>query len=94
MNITAEISLYALDAAYKDRVIGFLEDLRREPGIEVLTNQMSTQLRGEFDAVTGGVNRAMYRSMKDGEATLAFVVKYLSSDLPIGEPPKLDRDDG
>jgi hypothetical protein len=32
--------------------------------------------------------------MKDGEATLAFVVKYLSSDLPIGEPPKLDRDDG
>lgn len=92
MNITAEISLYALDAGYKNRVIDFLEDLRSEPGIEMLTNQMSTQVCGEFEAVTGALNRAMRRSMEQQDATLAFVVKYLSSDLPIGEPPELDRD--
>ena len=93
MNITAEISLYPLDAGYRELVIHFIEDLRSEPGIELLTNQLSTQLRGDYDAVTGALQRAMRRSMERQRAgqgaTLAFVVKYLSSDLPIGTPPEL-----
>lgn len=98
MNITAEISLYALDAAFKDRVIDFIEDLRSEPGLEVLTNQVSTQLRGDFEAVTGALNRAMGRAMREAAAgrgpTVAFVVKYLSSDLPTSKAPSLDRELG
>jgi hypothetical protein len=47
---------------------------------------MSTQLRGEFGAVTGAIERGMRSTMEEGGA-LVFVVKYLNADLPIGRPP-------
>jgi uncharacterized protein YqgV (UPF0045/DUF77 family) len=86
MNITAEISLYPLADDFTPAIVDFILRLRAEPGIEVVTNQMSTQLRGEFGAVTGAIERGMRRTMEEGGA-LVFVVKYLNADLPIGRPP-------
>ena len=61
MNIVADLSLYPLkDGAVPD-IIGFIRELRRQPDIEIVTNQLSTQLRGEFDAVTGAVQACMRR---------------------------------
>jgi uncharacterized protein YqgV (UPF0045/DUF77 family) len=82
MNITAEISLYPLTEGFVPRIIEFIEALRRQPGLEVVTNQMSTQLRGEFDAVTGALNACMRESMAR-HGTQVFVVKFVNADLPI-----------
>ena len=54
----------------------------------MLTNQLSTQLRGEFDAVTGALNRCMAASMAGGRS-MVFVIKYVNADLPIGTTPRL-----
>jgi uncharacterized protein YqgV (UPF0045/DUF77 family) len=88
MNIVADMSLYPLkDGAVPD-IIGFIRELGEEGGIEVVTNQLSTQLRGDFDAVTGAVNRCMRRVM-DAPNTVVLVVKYLNVDLEIGRAPTL-----
>jgi uncharacterized protein YqgV (UPF0045/DUF77 family) len=89
MNITAEVSLYPLTETFVTPIRDFILELRRQPGIEVVTNQMSTQIRGDFDAVTTALNRGMRQAMQHG-AHLAFVVKYLSADLPIGTTPRIE----
>lgn len=82
MNITAEISLYPLSEAFVAAITQFIAALRREPGIEIVTNQMSTQVRGEFAAVTGALNRCMAESMAR-HGTQVLVVKFVNADLPI-----------
>ena len=51
MNITVEISMYPLDADYKPPIKAFVRRLREHTGLETRTNQMSTQVRGEYAAV-------------------------------------------
>jgi uncharacterized protein YqgV (UPF0045/DUF77 family) len=90
MRITADISLYPLADDFTAGIRDFILRLRAEPGIEVVTNQLSTQLRGEFDAVTGALARCMRESMAQPGAAV-FVVKYLNADLPIGTAPVVER---
>jgi len=88
MRITADISMYPLSETFATGITDFILRLRRESGVEVLTNQLSTQVRGEFDDVTGALERCMRRSM-EGADSVVFVVKYVNADLPIGTAPRL-----
>ena len=63
--------------------------LRGHDGIELVTNQMSTQVRGEFDAVMHAVNSCMKQTMIDFERVV-FVTKCLNADLDIGRNPDID----
>jgi uncharacterized protein YqgV (UPF0045/DUF77 family) len=88
MRITADISLYPLADEFTAGITGFIHRLRREPGLEVITNQLSTQVRGDFEAVTGALNRCMRESMAR-HGTAVFVVKFVNADLPIGTMPAI-----
>lgn len=88
MRITAEISLYPLTDDFVGDIRDFIHRLRAEPGLDVISNQMSTQLRGDYDAVTGALQRCMRESMQ-ADGSLVFVVKYLNADLPISDAPKV-----
>ena len=90
MRITADISLYPLAEDFTPGITDFIRRLRREPGIEVITNQLSTQLRGEFADVTGALGRCMQASMAGG-GHMVFVVKYINADLPIASVPAIER---
>ena len=89
MIVTAELSLYPLRDDAIPVIKEFIHDLRRSEGIEIITNQLSTQIRGDFDAVTGAMNRGMRKVMAE-EGTVIVVAKYLNVDLPIGRAPRLD----
>ena len=88
MRIVAEMSLYPLKDAPIPTIIEFIRDLREQEGIEIVSNQLSTQLRGEFDAVTGAVSRCLRRVMA-APNTVVLVVKYLNVDPEIGRTPTL-----
>ena len=88
MQIAAEVSMYPLDAGYEAPIIDFIRELRAQPGVEVVTNAMSTQLRGDFDAVTGALNECMRRHLQ-AAGTIAWVVKYLNVAPAIDEAPRL-----
>ena len=87
MRITAELSLYPLEGDALAEVIRFIEDLSGDERVDVVVNQISTQVRGELDDVMDLLTAALKRSFGAGKQ--ALVVKFLSLDLPIGEPPEL-----
>ena len=89
MKITVDISLYPLDSDYVPTIKAFILRLRTFPGLEIVTNQLSTQLRGEFDQVTTALNTCIRESMS-GEQTVVFITRYLNSDLEIGRLPNID----
>ena len=89
MRITAELSLYPLGSDDPiERITGFVRELREQPGIEMITNQMSTQLRGELDHVQRAVDTCMKAVMESGDRVV-LVAKYLNADLPIESLPRL-----
>jgi uncharacterized protein YqgV (UPF0045/DUF77 family) len=89
MRVTVEMSLYPLADQALDKILGFIDTLRGDPRLEVVVNQMSTQLRGELGVVLEVLRKAIERSFGGG-GSQALVVKFLNADLPIGEPPVLD----
>jgi uncharacterized protein YqgV (UPF0045/DUF77 family) len=88
MNIVADMSLYPLKDGPVPEIIEFIRALRERDGLEVVTNQLSTQLRGGFNAVTSAVNDCMREAMA-APNTVVLVVKYLNVDLEIGRAPTL-----
>jgi uncharacterized protein YqgV (UPF0045/DUF77 family) len=88
MNIVADLSLYPLKDGPIPEIIDFIGEMRKQDGIEIVTNQLSTQLRGEFEAVTGAINHCMRMTMA-APNTVVLIVKYLNVDLEIGQTPSL-----
>jgi len=88
MKIVADMSLYPLKDGPIPTIIEFIKDLRGQNGIEIVTNQLGTQLRGEFEAVTGAINHCMRKTMM-APNTVVLVVKYLNVDVEIGSVPSL-----
>lgn len=88
MNIVADMSLYPLKDAPVPDIIKFIKDLRQHSGIEIVTNQLTTQIRGDFDSVTSAINHCMRKTMQ-GPNAVVLVVKYLNVDLELGVTPSL-----
>ncbi len=90
MRMTAEISLYPLRESFTAAILECIASLRAAPGVEVVTNQMSTQVVGEFDAVMAALSHAMRGAMAES-GSVVCVIKCLNADLPIHTPPALGR---
>lgn len=86
MRITAELSLYPLQADFIPKIQSFIQDLCAASALEVRSNQLSTQLRGELDDVVAVVHAALGASFADGQPAV-LVAKFLNADLPIDVAP-------
>jgi len=93
MRITVEMSLYPLAPDFVGHITDFIVELRREPGIEIVTNQMSTQVRGDFDAVMGAITRCT-RAAMERVHPVVLVAKFLNADLDIGAAPTVGATSG
>lgn len=91
MNIVAEMSLYPLKDGPIPTIISFIRSLREQPGIEIVTNQLSTQVSGSFESVTEAVNHCM-RSVMQQPDTVVLVVKYLNIEKELERAPTLTPD--
>jgi uncharacterized protein YqgV (UPF0045/DUF77 family) len=89
MNITVDISMYPLDADYKPAIKAFIRRLREFEELTLVTNQMSTQINGDYDVVTVAVNTCIRESMEQ-QHRVVFVARYLNADLDIGRLPNID----
>lgn len=88
MRITAEMSLYPLTADYLAPIESFIRQLEGAEDLEIVVNQMSTQIRGELGDVLAAVGAALERSFRDGRPEV-LVAKFLNADLPIAQAPDL-----
>ena len=89
MKITVDISMYPLDADYKPAIKAFIRELRQIDGLTLVTNQLSTQVNGEFEAVTTALNHCIRSSMEQQDKVV-FVARYLNADLDITRLPDID----
>ncbi len=93
MRITVDVSMYPLDQDFITPIKDFIRSLRRCSGLELTTNQMSTQVRGDFDAVTAAINACMKQTMQGGSKAV-FVTKYINADLEIQRAPDIGDGSG
>jgi uncharacterized protein YqgV (UPF0045/DUF77 family) len=85
MEIGVEISLYPLQDQYVPDIKEFIGRLQSQPGLRVVTNSMSTQVFGPYDAVMDVLRRELRASFeqlgkKAGKAV--FVMKVLGPLAP------------
>lgn len=88
MKIVADMSLYPLRDGPIPTIIEFIEALQQRDDIEIVSNQLSSQIRGEYEAVTGAINDCMKKAMLASN-TVVLVVKYLNIDVEIARAPSL-----
>lgn len=88
MRVTVELSLYPLHADALAKILAFIDDVVGDARLEVVVNQMSTQIRGELDDVMQALTAALGKSFAAGGSQV-LVAKFLNVDLPIGKPPEL-----
>ena len=88
MKIVADMSLYPLKDGPIPDIIEFIKEMQVQGGIEIVTNQLGTQLSGEFEAVTGAINHCMRKAM-EAPNTMVLVVKYLNISVELKQAPSL-----
>ncbi len=90
MRVTAEMSLYPLAGQPLEKILAFIDTVQRDTRLEVVVNQLSTQVRGELRDVMAVLTTAIERSFGTG-GSQALVLKILNADLPIATPPVLEQ---
>lgn len=88
MIVSAELSLYALTDQYEQPVIDFIHLLRAQPGVEVVTNGLSTQVVGAYADVMEALKLSMEPTLS-GAITCSFVIKILNVGIEPGKVVEL-----
>ena len=81
MQIAADISLYPLTADYVPPIKDFIERVGRHPGLTLEYNSLSTQLRGDVDAVFAAL-QAEIRGSFSRPYRCVFVIKMVGGAVP------------
>ena len=79
MQISIEVSLYPLSKNFISPIDNFISCLKKYDSIEVRTNNMSTQLFGEFDDLIKILKVEMDKTFKN-ETNSVFNLKIVNGD--------------
>ena len=78
MKIAVDISLYPLDKDFIPPIKNFIHRLNNYNSIEVITNNMSTQIIGEYEVIMSILNNEI-RDTFEGLPKAIFAVKILNN---------------
>lgn len=80
MRIAVDISLYPLADDFLDPIKDVIERLNGYDAIDVRTNPMSTQLRGDYDEVMNALQREM-KTTFDSVPKAVFAIRILNNPM-------------
>ncbi len=80
MQVAVDISLYPLDEKFIPPIKDVIERLKLHDGIEVETNRMSTQVRGDYDAVMPVLSKEI-RTTFENIPHAIFAIKILNNPV-------------
>jgi uncharacterized protein YqgV (UPF0045/DUF77 family) len=75
MRISIDISLYPLNEEYIAPIKSFIAAVNATAGLEVTTNSMSTQIRGESDIIFNLLKTEVPKVFEENRA--AFIIKVI-----------------
>lgn len=82
MKIAVEISLYPLNQQYEAPILDFIHRLNEHERLKVNTNNMSTQIEGEYDLVMDVLKKELKESMEKEGVTIG-VLKILNQAINL-----------
>jgi len=82
MKVAVDISLYPLTEDFIPPIEDIIERLNGHDDISVTTNPMSTQVRGEYDAVMAVLSREL-KTTFESMPKAVFAIKILNN--PLGD---------
>jgi uncharacterized protein YqgV (UPF0045/DUF77 family) len=80
MQVAVDISLYPLADDFLPPIQDVIERLNKYKSIEVQTNPMSTQIRGEYDHVMAALSEAMKKTFEDTPKAV-FAMRILNNPM-------------
>ncbi len=80
MQIAVDISLYPLDADFIPPIADVIERLNRYDDLQVVTNPMSTQIRGEYNVVMAALQAEM-RTTFEQLPKAVFAIRILNNPI-------------
>jgi uncharacterized protein YqgV (UPF0045/DUF77 family) len=80
MRVAVDISLYPLDADFVPPIKDVIRRLEARAELEVSTNTMSTQVRGEYDVVMRALENEI-RTTFERVPKAVFAIKILNNPL-------------
>ena len=80
MKIAVDVSLYPLAADFVPPIRDVIGRLNRHSQLEVVTNPMSTQIRGEYDDVMAALKEEMKTTFENLPKAV-FAVKILNNPI-------------
>ena len=80
MQVAVDISLYPLDTDLIPPILNVIERLKSHSQLYVDTNAMSTQIRGDYDAVMAVLSAEMRTTFEDLPKAV-FVIKILNNPI-------------
>ena len=82
MRVAVDISLYPLADDFLPPIKDVIDRLNANSTVEVLTNAMSTQIRGEYDDVMFALNQEIKKTFEQTPKAV-FAIKILNN--PLGD---------
>ena len=80
MRVAVDISLYPLADDFIPAIKDVVELLNSHESLEVITNPMSTQIRGEYDKVMAVISREVKTTFESSPKAV-FAIKILNNPI-------------
>ena len=80
MRVAVDISLYPIADVYIPPIDDVIERLNSYDSLDVITNPMSTQIRGEYDQVMTALNQEI-RTTFETSPKAVFAIKILNNPI-------------
>jgi len=80
MQVAVDISLYPLTEDFIPPIDDVIERLNLHESIEVITNPMSTQIRGDYDDIMAVISREIKTTFESSPKAV-FAIKILNNPI-------------
>ncbi len=79
MQVSVDISLYPLKEDYKIAILDFISRLEQVPELEVVRNDLATQVYGDYRVIMDCLDREIEQTLHEYEASV-FVIKLVGGN--------------
>lgn len=79
MEISVDISMYPLQREFEAPILAFIAELEKEQSIEVVRNELSTQVHGDYKVIMSLLEKEMFAVFTEIPDSI-FVLKLVGNN--------------
>ena len=79
MEISVDITMYPLQQEFEAPILAFISQLEKEDSVEVVRNELSTQIHGDYKTIMVLLEQEMFSVFKEIPDSI-FVLKFVGNN--------------